>query len=290
MATTPKKTARKPRKRVLKPAAETVAKKVTLVPGRVRKEIAETKQKLQVSGIGKTIDEMLAPAQAEMLAKRPARSRFQGGEWDATFEHLSQGERVFVEEYLVSFTPAEAFSQSFGLGLTMTAKELHQHGVETMKNPLVKNAIRDGMALMGQKYEGIQNRIVEELSSLSFSNMADYFDIDSESGEVKLDLAKASYEQMAAVSELVVTVTEIGSPGDERYRRTVNTKLKLHDKFKALTLLTSRFNIAPPVASRDEGDGFEIVGGLPESFSLEAPEGGGFTAAPEPVDISGSDA
>lgn len=187
---------------------------------------------------------------------------FVGEEWDAVLNKLEPFRRRFVEEYLTCFNLAEAYRRSLTSPVGSDDRQAHNHAKSVFKHLDVKRAIREGMALMAKRYERVQDRIIEELTYLGFSNMGDYIDVHKD-GFIELDLSKATYEQMSAIQE--ITVEKIVKGTGDTERTIYRTKFRLYDKYRAMEMLVKRFQIEAPKEKKDpNGDGIEIEGGLPE--------------------------
>ncbi len=88
-----------------------------------------------------------------------------------------------------------------------------------------------------KKYEVTQERLVEEMAKLAFSNFADYIELD-EHGEPIVVLEDLTHEQFAALSDLQIEyyTDGIGSEAEQCKR----IKIKLHGKKEALDRLDLR--------------------------------------------------
>jgi len=185
--------------------------------------------------------------------------KFEGEEWNAILGGLLPFRRRFVEEYLICFNLTESYKRSLKNHDPGQDRYVHNHAKCVWKRSDVKTAIRNGIAYMSARYERVQDRIIEELSYLGFSNMGDYIEIQ-EGGYVELDLNKATYEQLSAIQEITVEKVIKGSGDNERIIH--RTKFRLYDKFRALDMLSKRFGIEAP--KKQEDNNVEITGGLPE--------------------------
>jgi hypothetical protein len=78
------------------------------------------------------------------------------------------------------------------------------------------------------------DRILEEISRLAFSNVADFYRID-EDRMFRLDLSKVTRDLSACLQEIKVDTT--GGFGDGERKVVLRTTVKLADKLKALDML-----------------------------------------------------
>lgn len=101
-----------------------------------------------------------------------------------------------------------------------------------------------------RKFEVTQERIMEEVAHLAFSNIMDYVTID-DNGQAFIDLSTMTRQQAAALAQIEVielppqegmTVDEKGEP--QAYSREVlKVKIKMWDKLNALEKLMKRHGL-----------------------------------------------
>ncbi len=151
-------------------------------------------------------------------------------------------EATFAQEMLQHGDPARAYIAAFGKardedGFTDTVvfgPVAHVKGSEIAERPYMA----DYLAFIREKIKArmmlTKERILEELSSIGFANMADFFVIQKD-GTPVLDMSGLSREQLAAVSEMTVDTYFEGRGEDAQQVKSV--KVKLAPKLGPLELL-----------------------------------------------------
>ena len=156
---------------------------------------------------------------------------------------LTPKQQRFVEEYLIDLNATQAairagYSES-------TARAIAS---ENLTKPDICEAIASLRAAIAAKYHATPERIIAELSRLSFSNMRDYMEVGDD-GQPRLNWAKLNRDQAAALIE--VTVEEFTEGKGEDARPVRRVKFKLADKRGALVDLgkfigLDKVPVAPP--------------------------------------------
>src|SRR5690606_29701676 len=132
----------------------------------------------------------------------------------------------FVEEYLVDLNGRQAAIRA-GHKPIAAATRAWEH----LRKPAVANAVDRAISA---KSDVTRARIIEELASIRFANMADYMSPNGE-GDPYVDFSTLTREQAAALAEVTVEDFKDGRGADAREVRRI--KFKLHDKLAALDRL-----------------------------------------------------
>lgn len=127
-------------------------------------------------------------------------------------------------------------------------------GAHVQATRLLKNA--KGIAYMAQlqkpaldQFHITQERILQEMACLAFSNIMDFVQIDQETGQAWIDITKCSREQAAALTQFEVTELppfKMVENGEEVFREVLRTKIKIADKRPVLEFLAKREGMTQP--------------------------------------------
>lgn len=173
--------------------------------------------------------------------------------------------RRYAAEYLVDLNQTAAYRRARGGKAKpndkTTANRIHQR-------PAVKKLIAEMQSARSQRTQITQDAVLQELAKLGFANMADYITI-GEDNSVKVDLARMTREQAAAISELTVEeFTERDESG--RPRPVQRIKFKLHDKRGPLTDLGKHLGmfITSKLEVEDKAERVQTLFYLPEKGSM----------------------
>ena len=101
--------------------------------------------------------------------------------------------------------------------LSVKATRLH-------KQPVIQARIAEMKEALSVRTNITQQRVLEELAKIGFSNAGDMVELDSD-GKTTVDISKLTSDQKAAISEIQI---ETDDKGKQR------VKVKLHDKRAAL--------------------------------------------------------
>lgn len=139
---------------------------------------------------------------------------------------LTAKQARFVEEYLIDLNATQAAIRA---GYSeATARSI---GAENLTKPDILEAITEAQAKRSERTEITQDRVLQELAKIGFSNMLDYMTI-TDSGDLVHDFSALTRDQAAAISEVVVE--EYAEGRDEDKREVKKIKFKLSDKRAAL--------------------------------------------------------
>lgn len=164
---------------------------------------------------------------------------------------LTDQQEVFCREYLM---PQGKDARPFhGTQAALAAGYAPRSAAQQASRLLRSDKIQAYMAVLQapaiKKFEVTQERILQELNALAFSNMDDFITRD-ESGQTWIDLSKCTREQMAALGGFEVIELppfKYVEDGEEQVREVLKVKVKLWDKFPALVKLMERHNLTKPL-------------------------------------------
>jgi phage terminase small subunit len=153
------------------------------------------------------------PAAPKLPATAPARSKWAEG--------LTDKEHLFVQEYLIDLNASQAAMRT---GCYSTDGAARVAGHNFRRKPAVQEAISKAIAARG---DATRSRIIEEISRLAFSNVADVMEIKDGHLVVRdhADLDRDTLSTVASIEEHI---------NDKGYS---TLRIKQHDRLAALTLL-----------------------------------------------------
>lgn len=134
---------------------------------------------------------------------------------------LSPKRARFVEEYLIDFNATQA-----AIRAGYSARDAHNQGARLSANVGIKAEIDKALADRSKRNIVDQNRIIEELAAIAFSDITGI--VRFENGKMIIEeSANLTDNQRRAILEMSESITEGGR----------TRKVKLHDKLRALELL-----------------------------------------------------
>lgn len=126
-------------------------------------------------------------------------------------------------------------------GFTMGGKHAKTEAQKTFNLPHVKAYLNSLKEAATEKAQKTADEIIAEMEKLSFTNIADYLDVD-EDGEVRIKaFEQIDRDKLAAVKSVKVSMTK-NKKGDREYQ---TTTFELYDKKGALELLGKRHGLFP---------------------------------------------
>lgn len=134
---------------------------------------------------------------------------------------LSAKHTTFVKEYLIDLNATQA-----AIRAGYSARTANEQAARLLANVSIQAAIQKDIGARNKRTEISQDRILEELANVAFGDLRDAVEW-GENGVTLKNSADLTPEQAAAISEVSETVTKDGG----------STKIKRHDKVKALELL-----------------------------------------------------
>ena len=150
---------------------------------------------------------------------------------------LSPKDEIFVREYLIDLNAKRA-AVAAGFSETTARIKAHAWVKPDGTKPEVYKAILAKMNKRAEKAEITADRVIQELAKVSFASMRQFVRVDAD-GQPQIDLSDTPDDALDALSEVSTeTVLEGEGSGEERVTHRVRkTKIKLHDKLKALMAL-----------------------------------------------------
>lgn len=135
--------------------------------------------------------------------------------------NLGKKQATFVKEYLIDLNATQA-----AIRAGYSKESAARYAVELLNKTHVAEAVRKAMEERNQRVAISQDRILDELSCIAFGDLRDV--VEWGAGGVTLkESSNLTPGQAAAISEVSEAVTKDGG----------STKIKRHDKVKALELL-----------------------------------------------------
>lgn len=156
---------------------------------------------------------------------------------------LTAKQEAFCQEYLVDLNATQA-----AIRAGYSQRQAGGIGYENLKKPQIAERIKEAMAERAQRVQITQDRVLQELARLAFSDLRRAF---KEDGSLKLP-QEWDDDTAAAMAGVDTITTSIG--GDEDAPVTLTTKkVKVFDKGGALTLamrhlgmLTDKLEVTMP--------------------------------------------
>jgi phage terminase small subunit len=157
-------------------------------------------------------------------------------------DRLTDKQARFCEEYLKDLNSTKAALRS-----GYSAKTCRAIGCENLTKPIIQERIRKKIKQISEDNEITVERIVKEIASAAFSNVADLFD---ESGNLK-DMKELEREVAAAISSIdiseistaAISSIDISEISTAQGEIGTTTKIRLWDKLKALEMLARYMRI-----------------------------------------------
>jgi phage terminase small subunit len=191
---------------------------------------------------------------------------------------LSARQEEFARQYLVPSATQGNKLQDNDIPFNGTRAAIRagyaESGAHVTATRLLKNAkVQAYMATLQkpamEQFNITQERILQEMASLAFSNVLDFIHIDEGSGQAWIDITKCSRDQAAALSAFEVIELppmKMVENGEEVTREVLKYKIKLHDKKPIIEMLAKREQMLEPdrldvnvTQKLDEGDRMELA-------------------------------
>jgi phage terminase small subunit len=134
---------------------------------------------------------------------------------------LSDREQAFVEAYVATLSATEAAERA---GMGNTRKSCRESGHRMLHRPRVSEAIA---TLIEQRTDATKSRVIEEVSRLAFSSIADVLTVR--------DGALVVHDHADLDRDTLATIASIEENMNERGYKTL--KVRQHDRLAALQLL-----------------------------------------------------
>jgi phage terminase small subunit len=153
---------------------------------------------------------------------------------------LSPKHARFVAEYLVDLNATQAAVRAGYSKRTARAQ-----GCELLTHPDIKAAIAAHQAKREKRTEITQDRVLREIASIAFANIADVLEVDA-AGEVKVkNLKSLRLRDQRAIESVKQVKSERVGP-DSGLLETVRLELKMHSKTTALQMLVKHLGMDAP--------------------------------------------
>jgi len=149
-----------------------------------------------------------------------------------THSGLTDMQTAFVANYLVTLNAKRA-----AIAAGYSEKTAEEQGYQLLRNPSVSKALRRAMARRAKRLELTADNVLREIARIAFSDIRAICTFDELRG-VTFKSSDVIHSDAAAAIQSVQTDVSTKSGG--RYTDesiiTTTTKVKLHDKMKALDL------------------------------------------------------
>tara|TARA_B100001989_G_scaffold251270_1_gene230108 strand:+ start:891 stop:1523 length:633 start_codon:yes stop_codon:yes gene_type:complete len=148
---------------------------------------------------------------------------------------LSAKQQAFCREYLVDFNATQA-----AIRAGYSERSARSIGNENLTKPDIQKYLVALQKPVLEQFEVTQERVIQEIISLAFSNIFDFLYICPETGVVRFDLTKCTRGQAAALSNLdIIEVSPQKMEGNagETVLKVSQYKIRMYDKLRALECL-----------------------------------------------------
>lgn len=153
---------------------------------------------------------------------------------------LTPKQQRFVEEYLTDLNATQAYIRAgYQVKNEDTAAVMASR---LLRNDKVQEAIKIARAEISERTKITQDKVLNELAKIGFSNMLDYV-TPTNSGDLIPDFSALTRDQAAAISE--VTIEEYTEGRGDDAQNVKRTKFKLSDKRAALVDIGRHLGMFP---------------------------------------------
>lgn len=139
---------------------------------------------------------------------------------------LTPKQKKFIEEYLIDLNGTQA-----AIRAGYSEKTACAIGYENLRKPEIAAEVAKRQQKLADANEVTQQKVIDELAKLGFSNMQDFIRVTSD-GDPYFDLSELTRAQAAALAEVTVEDFKDGRGRDARDVRRI--KFRLADKRAAL--------------------------------------------------------
>lgn len=154
---------------------------------------------------------------------------------------LPDKHKRFVEEYLKDLNAAKAAERAGYSKRTARAQ-----GSRLLTHADVSEAIEKGKARRAKRVGITQDRVLFELASIAFANLADVMDVDEDGNVSVRRLDTLRPRDQRAIESIQQTKSERLSPDGGEPLQTVQLKVKMHSKVTALRMLMDHLGMDAP--------------------------------------------
>jgi phage terminase small subunit len=162
----------------------------------------------------------------------------------------------FCQEYMVDLNGTQAATRA-----GYSKRTANEQAARLLADVSVAARVAELKRQMAEKTQVTIERWHREVALIAFSTMADYATVDDD-GNIRVDVGRSQAETMVAIQQLDQSVEMIGNANDGLPIR--RTRLKLHDKLKALDLIAKANGYYAPktvntVATDADGKSLEQI-------------------------------
>lgn len=152
---------------------------------------------------------------------------------------LTPKQDLFLRYYLVSFNAADAARKA-----GYSPKTAGKIGQENLTKPAIREKIENSLAERRKRIGITSNRVLDELAKIAFHDMRDAMSWDNNG---------VAFKPSDEIDDN--TAGAIQSVQESETTQSKKRSIKMHDKVKALELLSRHLGILDgPVSNSDEGD------------------------------------
>jgi phage terminase small subunit len=172
---------------------------------------------------------------------------------------LNPKQKKFVKEYLLDLNATQAAIRA-GYSRRTAGEIGHEH----LKKPEIKRAIQKAMDKRAKRLEISQDRILEELAILAYSDLKHYLDIDPDTGAIR---AKGFENMPENASRALKAIKEdrVIKEDADGHKVTIFDKVRfeLHDKIKPLELLGKHLGMFKDEVQVSGGLTINVISAVP---------------------------
>lgn len=155
---------------------------------------------------------------------------------------LTAKQARFVEEYLIDLNATQA-----AIRAGYSKKTARQVGAENLSKPVIMSAISDAQAARSHKTQITQERVLEELAKVGFSDIRSMFDNGQLRGVDSLP------DDVAGAVSSIEVISKPGLPDEDGNREIEHIhKIKLWDKLSAFEKLGKHLGMFDGAESPDD--------------------------------------
>lgn len=151
---------------------------------------------------------------------------------DAAADHTAR-RRQFAAEYIQDFNATQA-----AIRAGYSKGSAGQQGNRLLKDAQIQGWIKEAIDKRQARTEITADRVVQEMAKVGFASMRQFIRIDTD-GQPQIDLTETEADALDALSE-VSTETVLEGEAGTKVRK---TRIKLHDKMKALQALAEHTGV-----------------------------------------------
>lgn len=193
---------------------------------------------------GKMGADAVASNAKKLLRSTPIRLRIAEIEADRLDEagDLTPKQEAFCRQYMETSNGSESYRRAYAVSPDTKPGTIYTEASKLLANPKIAQRLLELKTSLQKRYEISAGRAAEELGKIAYANMDDYVEYLPD-GSARLDLAKVTRTQMAAVKKLTFETVMSSDPKaldavgvmddkeDERKKvAVIKCHFELHDK------------------------------------------------------------